>query len=370
VRFSWSAVLLVTTLVFNSLLSAHSYAADAAANSAQAGKSKASKNGKSTQSSKNKAVPRSASTQTKRAPVSKASRKQTTSRQTAASQPKRQTIGRMSIGQMIGLHKVDDPLDLRSSVALVVDQQSGAAVFSKNPEAVLPIASITKLMTAMVVLDAQLPLDESIEITRAEIDTEKHTRSRLAIGMRFTRAELLHLALMASENRAAHALGRSYPGGLAAFLQAMNDKARALGMNSTNFSDPTGLSSRNVSNAVDLARMVSAAFDYPLIKMYSTAPDLTVRSGKRNIAYSNTNRLVKSSTWDISLQKTGYISEAGSCLVMYLQLDDRPTVLVLLDAVGIQSRFGDAGRIRKWLEGPGRIAPLRTTDSSYSLRGS
>lgn len=277
---------------------------------------------------------------------------------------------RLSVGQMIGLHDVEDPLSLRSSVALVIDQNSGAAVFEKNAQAVLPIASITKLMTAMVVLDAQLPLDEMLQITKEEIDTEKHTSSRLAIGSKLTRAEMLHLALMASENRAAHALGRHYPGGIESFIAAMNEKARSLGMNSTSFSDPTGLSSRNVSNALDLARMVQAAYDYSLIRMYSTAPDLTVRASQRSIGYHNTNRLLANPAWDISLQKTGYISEAGSCLVMHMQVEGRPMVLVLLDARGVLSRFGDAKRLRDWLEGPGRIAPLRTTDASYSPLGS
>jgi len=280
------------------------------------------------------------------------------------------TAGRPSVGQAIGLHQVDDPLDLRSSVALVVDQRSGATVFAKNAHAVLPIASITKLMTAMVVLDAQLPLDEQLEITEADIDTEKHTRSRLRTGTRLSRDELLHLALMASENRAAHALGRNYPGGIDAFIEAMNAKARAIGMDSTSFSDPTGLSSRNVSNALDLSRMVAAAFDYPLIREYSTAPELKVEAGRRVVGFRNTNRLIANPSWEIGLQKTGYISEAGSCLVMHMTVEDRPLVLVLLDAVGIRSRFGDAQRIRTWLEGEGRIVPLRTTDATQASFGS
>lgn len=277
---------------------------------------------------------------------------------------------RPSVGQAIGLHAVDDPLDLRSSVALVVDQRSGATLFSKNANAVLPIASITKLMTAMVVLDAQLPLDEQVEITEADIDTEKHTRSRLRTGTRLARGELLHLALMASENRAAHALGRNYPGGLDAFVEAMNAKARAIGMDSSSFSDPTGLSSRNVSNAVDLSRMVAAAYEYPLIREYSTAPEYAVEAGKRVVGFRNTNRLINNASWEIGLQKTGYISEAGSCLVMQVTVDGRPMVLVLLDAVGIRSRFGDAQRIRNWLEGEGRVVPLRTTDATQASLGS
>jgi D-alanyl-D-alanine endopeptidase (penicillin-binding protein 7) len=290
--------------------------------------------------------------------------------QTKTSYAAKPVARRPSIGQVIGLHEVDDPLDLRSSVALVVDQRSGATLFAKNAQAVLPIASITKLMTAMVVLDAQLPLDEQLEISEADIDTEKHTSSRLRPGTRLSRSELLNLALMASENRAANALGRHYPGGLEAFVDAMNAKARAIGMDSSSFSEPTGLSSRNVSSALDLSRMVAAAFDYPLIREYSTAPRLMVEAGRRSVGYRNTNRLVDNPEWDIALQKTGYISEAGSCLVMYVNVEGRPMVLVLLDAAGVRSRFGDAQRIRSWLESEGRVAPLRTTDAAQASFGS
>jgi D-alanyl-D-alanine endopeptidase (penicillin-binding protein 7) len=257
---------------------------------------------------------------------------------------------RLSIGQAIGLHLVDDPLDLSSSVALVLDQQTGETLYQKNADAVLPIASITKVMTSMVVLDAGLPLDEMIEVTEADRDTERHSSSRLAIGARLSRAEMLHLALMASENRAAHALGRSYPGGLPAFVSAMNAKARAVGMADSRFADPTGLSSGNVSNARDLAVMVRAASGYPLIRQYSTATELTVDTGYRQVAFRSTNRLVDHRDWDIGMQKTGYISEAGKCLVMQARIDGRPTIIVLLDSAGTAGRFADAQRLRKWLE--------------------
>ena len=312
----------------------------------------------------------------KRRPTASASKSATrqatgnSPKQTRTSYAAKPVARRPSIGQVIGLHEVDDPLDLRSSVALVVDQRSGATLLAKNAQAVLPIASITKLMTAMVVLDARLPLDEQLEISQADIDTEKHTRSRLRPGTRLSRSELLHLALMASENRAAHALGRHYPGGLDAFIEAMNAKARAIGMDSSSFSDPTGLSSRNVSNALDLSRMVAAAIDYPLIREYSTAPQFSVEAGRRTVDYRNTNRLIDNPEWDIALQKTGYISEAGSCLVMYMSVEGRPMVLVLLDAAGVRSRFGDAQRIRDWLEGEGRVVPLRTTDAAQASFGS
>jgi len=289
-------------------------------------------------------------------------------RMVKVSAPRSMAPARISMGQAIGLHAVDDPLDLRSAVAYVIDQRTGETLYAKNASAVLPIASITKLMTAVVVLDAQLPMSEVLEISDADIDTEKGTRSRLRPGTRLSRGELLQLALMSSENRAANALGRHYPGGLPAFVGAMNAKARALGMQDTTYVEPTGLSSRNVSNAQDLARLVRAALDYPLVRQYSTAPDLTVDTGYRMVSFRNTNRLISSPSWDIGLQKTGYISEAGSCLVMQSVIEGRPVVMVLLDAIGVRSRFGDAERLRHWLEAqPQRQVPVRTVASQSSL---
>jgi len=284
---------------------------------------------------------------------------------------------RLSVGQASGLHAVDDPLDLHSAVALLADHQTGEVLFAKNSDAVLPIASITKVMTSMVVLDAGLPLDEVLQITADDIDTEKGSRSRLPPGTRLTRGELLQLALMASENRAAHALGRHYPGGLDAFVTAMNAKARAVGMSSSRFSDPTGLSGRNTASANDLARMMRAAYEYPLIRQYSTASGLTVDAGRRPVAFRNTNRLIDQSSWSIGLQKTGYISEAGRCLIMQLVMDSRPMLMVLLDSAGRHSRYGDAQRLRQWVESghrrgterpsAGGGAPIRT---SYASAGS
>lgn len=256
---------------------------------------------------------------------------------------------RVSIGQAIGLHQVGDPLELRSSVAMVLDQQSGETLYQKNADAVLPIASITKVMTAMVVLDAGLDPAEVIEVSEADRDTERFSGSRLPIGSRLTRSELMHLALMSSENRAAHALGRTYPGGLKVFIDAMNAKARAIGMEDSRFADPTGLSSGNVSNARDLARMVRAAHAYGQIRRFSTATDLTVDLGPRQTVFRSTNRLVDTPGWEIGLQKTGFISEAGKCLVMQARVDSRSVIIVLLDAAGSQSRFADAQRLRKWL---------------------
>ncbi|MFZ5503397.1 MAG: D-alanyl-D-alanine endopeptidase [Pseudomonadota bacterium] len=240
---------------------------------------------------------------------------------------------------------------LKSSIALIYDLNGRGALYSKNSDTVAPIASITKLMTAMVVLDAQLPLDEKITITVDDADTIKGTRSRLRTGMRFTRSELLNLALMSSENRAAAALARTYPGGTKIALMMMNDKARHLGMSDTRFVEPTGLSSDNVSTARDLVKMVTAAGNYPLIHKYTTTASYSVTGkGGRELRFNNTNPLVKNASWEIGVSKTGFISEAGRCLVMEATIDDRPVVIVLLDSSGSRSRIGDANRIKQWME--------------------
>jgi len=257
-----------------------------------------------------------------------------------------------TIGEVIGLRRVDDPLDLGSSVALMVDARSGKTLFEKNAGAVLPIASISKLMTAMVVIDSRQPMGEMLSISSEDVDTERHSRSRLTVGTKLSRAEMLQLALMASENRAANALGRHHPGGLSAFVEAMNRKAEAIGMKDSSFVEPTGLSVGNVANAHDLAKLVREAARYPLLRSYSTTADLTVDTGYRQVRYGNTNRLVKAG-WDIGIQKTGYISEAGRCLVMQTLVDGRPVVMVLLDSDGSNTRFGDARRLRDWLEAGG-----------------
>jgi D-alanyl-D-alanine endopeptidase (penicillin-binding protein 7) len=254
-----------------------------------------------------------------------------------------------SFGQLYGLHETADPLALKSSVALVLDQDTHEVLFSKNPQAVLPIASITKLMTAMVITEAKLPLEETLTITQDDVDTEKGSSSRLKVGTQLTRGEMLHLALMSSENRAANALGRNYPGGLAAFVSAMNAKAKLLAMHDTRYVEPTGLSSQNQSSARDLANLVSAAYQVPLIRELSTSPEYQVAVGNRQLQYHTTNRLVRSPDWDIGVQKTGYISEAGQCLVMQAQMAGRKLIMVLLDSAGKYSRIGDAERIRKWL---------------------
>ena len=241
---------------------------------------------------------------------------------------------------------------LRSSSALVLDAETGEIVLDKNADAVTPIASITKLMTAIVVLDRGLDLEQRIVISREDYDSLKGTRSRLRPGNVLTRGELLLLALMASENRAAAALARTYPGGMEPFIAAMNAKAAALDMKDSRFVDGTGLSPLNVSSARDLVKLVRAAHDYPVIREYSTRDRASVRvSAKgRPLNFANTNGLVRAHHWDVGLSKTGYISEAGRCLVMRVRLASKDLIVVLLDSWGRQSRIGDANRIKKWLE--------------------
>lgn len=267
-----------------------------------------------------------------------------------------------SIGNAMGLQGQADALELKSSVALVVDQETQEVLFSKNSQAVLPIASITKLMTGLVVLEAAQSMDDVLSITQDDIDTEKGSHSRLTVGTQLTRGEMLHLALMSSENRAAHALGRHYPGGLEAAVQAMNQRAQDLGMVDTRFVEPTGLSSRNQSSARDLARLVAQAHQQPLLRQLSTSQEAQVTVGRRTVQFRNTNGLVRNPEWDIGLQKTGYIAEAGRCLVMQAHLAGRKLIMVLLDSAGKYSRIGDAERIRKWL-GSVALAPAAVSKS-------
>ncbi len=257
---------------------------------------------------------------------------------------------RASFGQMAGLHATSDALGLHSSVALVVDQQTQEVLYSKNNHAVLPIASLTKLMTGLVIAEANLPMDERIRITQDDVDTEKGSTSRLAVGTELSRGELMHLSLMSSENRAAHALGRTFPGGMDTFVNRMNQRARALGMKDTRYVEPTGLSSQNQSSASDLAVLAAKAYDEPILRELSTSHGREIAVGRKTLQYNNTNGLVKSPQWDIGLQKTGYISEAGRCLVMQAQVAGRNLIMVFLDSAGKFSRIGDAERVRKWLE--------------------
>ena len=261
-----------------------------------------------------------------------------------------------------------DRLHLESTKAVVFDANTGQVLYSKNAEATAPIASITKLMTAMVVLDAKLPMSEMLTISKDDIDRLKGTYSRLQIGTRQSRAEMLRLALMSSENRAASALGRHYPGGRKAFIAQMNRKAAALRMTHTHFEDTTGLSSRNLSSAGDLVKMTQAASRYALIREYTTTAQRTVSfpQPRYSLGFVNTNRLVRGGSWDIELSKTGFTNEAGRCLVMKTRVADRPLVMVLLNSQGKLTPVGDATRIKQWLEG----APQNRTAQANRRRTS
>ncbi|MES2039706.1 MAG: D-alanyl-D-alanine endopeptidase [Pseudomonadota bacterium] len=262
----------------------------------------------------------------------------------------REVPDRPSMGDSAGLKNTQDPLDLKSNVAYVVDQDSSKVLFEKNSEVSLPIASITKLMTSLVVVEAHQDMDEQIEVTNDDIDKEKNTSSRLKIGAKLSRSDMLHIALMSSENRAASALGRSYPGGLPAFVTAMNTKAKQLGMSDTHYVDSSGLSSQNRASARDLVKLVNAAYQHPVIRQYSTDSKYVVAPGGKNLEYGTSNKLVINPAWEIGLQKTGYIAEAGRCLVMQAIIEGRNIVMVFLDSKGKYSRLADADRMKKWLE--------------------
>ena len=267
---------------------------------------------------------------------------------------------RPSFASAMGLRGNHDSLNLKSSVALIVDRQTHEVLFEKNAHAALPIASITKLMTSLVVMDAQLPLGENIVIHQDDVNTYPgRAKSRVTEHAQMTREQALLLALMSSENRAAHALGRNYPGGVSAFVDAMNAKAKILGMSQSKFADPTGLSSENVSSPEDLTRLVEAAYQHKVIREFSTRPDYSIMIGKREQKFVNTNRLVRASDMDIGLQKTGYISAAGRCLVMQAKVQGRDVVMVFLDSVGKLSRFADAVRVKEWLESNPNPTPIR-----------
>lgn len=261
-------------------------------------------------------------------------------------------------------------LNLRSSSAMVVDQTTGRALFGKNADVRMPIASITKLMTAMVVLDAQLPLDEKIAIGSEDRDSLKGTHSRLKVGTTLSRHLALQLALMSSENRAAAALARAYPGGFPSFVAAMNRKAASLNMKHTRFVDSTGLNSDNTSTAQDLVKMVNAAYNYSLIRDITTTSsyDVAVRGKSQRLQFKNTNLLVRNKAWDIGVSKTGFINEAGHCLVMQASIANQPMIIVLLDSWGKQSRIGDAQRIKKWMESS-RGVKLRAAMANTPKKG-
>lgn len=280
---------------------------------------------------------------------------------TTVNRPKSKKVApdRPSFANAMGLRNQPDDLSLKSSVAMVIDQQTKEVLFEKNPDVSLPIASITKLMTAMVVLDSNAPLDEVLTITQAEVKI--YAKSRLSRGTKLTREEALLLALMSSENRASQLLASNYPGGVPAFIEAMNHKAYALGMTHSSFTDPTGLLASNVSTGEDLARLLIASYNYKLIRDFSIWPDMTMVINKRPQVFLNTNRLVRAGDMEIGLQKTGFISAAGRCLVMQAKVNGMPLLLVFLDSVGTQSRFADAVRVKDWIESyqPGEPKPIR-----------
>lgn len=273
----------------------------------------------------------------------------------------------LSMGQQAGLHAADDPLDLKSSVALVVDQDTNQVLFSKNSDVVLPIASITKLMTALVVVEARQSMDEPVTIGQEDLDLTANNRSRLLLGTELPRGEMLRLALMSSENRAASALSRHFPGGASAFMRAMNRKADELGMRDTRYVEPTGLSSDNRSSATDLIVLVKAAGQHRLIRELSTSRDAQVAVGPRQVQFHNTNALIADPSWDIGLQKTGYIAAAGRCLVMQAHLAGRKLTMVFLDSAGKYSRLGDAERVRQWLSQSAVVARAAVSSSPMQV---
>jgi D-alanyl-D-alanine endopeptidase (penicillin-binding protein 7) len=256
----------------------------------------------------------------------------------------------------------DGQPNLLSHAVMVFDQATGRPLFAKNADTAVPIASITKLMTAMIVLEAKQNLDEPVTIDQADVDTLKNTRSRLPVGSTFRREDLMRLALMASENRAASALGRTYPGGLKAAIEAMNAKAKSIGLQATTFVDPTGLAPGNMASPQDLALMVAEASKHPQIREFSTAPELyvTLPNAKHPMGFNNTNALVKNQGWNIGLSKTGFINEAGKCLVMQVMIGNNPVIIVLMDSWGKLTRIGDATRIKKWIES-GKVAFNQTS---------
>src|SRR6202167_4859876 len=265
---------------------------------------------------------------------------------------------------VLALHAAANPIrdpKLKSSSVLIIDQSDSSVLYSRHSDVAMPIASITKLMTALVVLDARQPLDEPIQISEADRDLPKASFSRLTVGTTLSRGDLMHLALMASENRAAHALGSNYPGGMPAMVAAMNAKAAALGMTSARFVDPTGLSSENVAGPGDLSKLVIAASHNPTIREYSTDKSYAVKVRRHMVEFRNTDNLVANPTWNIIVQKTGYITEAGKCLVMSAVIESRSVVIVLLDSLGRYTRVADAKRIKTWMEASAgeRVASMR-----------
>ena len=317
----------------------------------------------STGTTQSTAKPKAASTATAPKPKATSSSAAKPASKTASTSSKSKSKTQPKAKPLASLKTADGRRgpEIRSSSILVIDETDSSVLLSRNADVAAPIASITKLMTSLVVLDADLPLDELITITKADRAIDKGAPSRLAVGAELTRGELLHLALMSSENHAAHALGRTYPGGMDAILDAMNAKAKALGMKRTHFTDTTGLSSGNIASPEDLTKLVIASSQNPLIEKYSTDPDETVLVGNYPTEYRNTNGLVRKPEWDIRVQKTGYTQAAGRCLVMKTVIDDRPIVMILMNSYGKYTRTADAIRVRRWMETVEAPAKLAST---------
>ncbi|HZY16751.1 MAG TPA: serine hydrolase [Ramlibacter sp.] len=365
-RFGWLLVLL-SLLTLLLLPAAEAFAARAADSAASSGakKSSAKKAGAKKRTSKKRTVKKRTTnkrTVKKRTVKQRVAKKRSSSKERVSKRSSRKQVHArkarlrqapprpVSYAMQAGLHEVADDLHLKASVAFVMDQDTHKVLLGKNASAVLPIASLTKLMTGVIVTDAKLPMDEKLTITRADVDHLKGSSSRLRVGTVLTRRQALHLALMSSENRAAHALARTYPGGEEAFVSAMNVKARKLGMVDTRYVEPTGLSSDNQSTARDLALLADAAYERPLLRKYTTSTGYQLATRSGTLQYNNTNRLVKDPDWDIGLQKTGFISEAGQCLLMQTEMAGRNLIMVFLDSASRLARIRDAERVRAWLE--------------------
>jgi D-alanyl-D-alanine endopeptidase (penicillin-binding protein 7) len=344
----WITKCLALSLMLVIGLSSQTSDSLAATSSESSSAAKANKKSQASSSAAKKSQ-QAKSTQKTRKAATKTSTRTSKSTKPRQSLVKRDPTNRMSAGTRLGLRSALTDVALNSSAVLVVDQISGEVLLEKNPNSVLPIASITKLMTALVVAEAELPMDEKIFITQDDADLEKYSKSRLKVGTQLTRAQVMHLALMSSENRAAHALGRTYPGGMAAFVEAMNIKALQLGMKDSKFVEPTGLNAGNVSSPRDLVRLVEEAHQVSEIREFSTAKNLVVKVGGRSQQYMNSNALARGDRWELGLSKTGFIKEAGRCLVMQAEVEDRPVIMVMLDAQGKNQRLRDAERIRRWL---------------------
>ena len=365
-RQSWPALCLLTILawclttlapVMPGVHLGSVYASEKGATNKQVRRVSAEARRKAAAKSKS-ASKRKVAAKSKAAASSKAAGKSKIARKARSANRAPAALARPTLARAFGLHHVTDPAGLRSSVAYLLDVDSGRALREKNADQVLPIASITKLMTVMVVLDAEQPMREMLTVTRDDIDRLRGSSSRLPVGTRLSRREMIQLALLASENRAANALGRHYPGGLKAFVSAMNAKARLLGLLETRFADPTGLSGANVSSAHDLARLLQAAAEYKILREDSTLDAVRVDTGYRVQRFGTTNPLVRDDKWDVVLQKTGYISEAGRCLAMLARVDGRLVAMVFLDAQGSLTRIADARRARRWLEHSGELTKV------------